>query len=304
MKVDKQTLPIYISVAISLITFGVIWGFGAIALLFIYRILFPVIFLLWIFSFLLLMSKNDLRKIVSPNAITSAFIIYLGTIFISLSRFKTEIAEGSVDINMIGVGLALIAIALGLTTQFKENKEQKVEAVNSLTNSTPELPHEDEGTIDSQALLSIAVVLDEVRRRIDFQFEQIDGLVTKSGIVLGVAGVIFTLLVTNIFGQSNPPPDLFLAKIAMIPIFISLILSFIPIYIMKWDRPPDLNRLRDYYIVKDIGITKLNIIDKCLEAVGNNKKLIDKLFRLIKCSYVFLLVGLALLAVWIGTNIW
>ena len=35
---------------------------------------------------------------------------------------------------------------------------------------------------------SIDIVLDEVRRKLDFQFGQIDGFNTKSGIVLGFAG--------------------------------------------------------------------------------------------------------------------
>ncbi len=155
-----------------------------------------------------------------------------------------------------------------------------------------------------QELPSIDIVLDEVRRKLDFQFEQLDGISTKSGIVIGVAGVIFTLLVTNLLGQSNTISNLYLAKIALIPIFASLVLSFVPIYIIKWDRPPNLNRLRDYYIVKDTENTKLNVIDKCLEAVDDNQKLIDKLFRLIKCTYILLLIGLASLAVWIGIIIW
>lgn len=159
-------------------------------------------------------------------------------------------------------------------------------------------------TMTEQELPSIDVVLDEVRRKLDFQFEQIDGVSTKSGIVLGVAGVIFTLLVTNLLSQSSTISNLFLAKIALIPIFVSLVLSFVPIYIIKWDRPPNLNRLRDYYIVKNIENTKLNVVDKCLEAVDNNQKLISKLFCLIKCSYILLLIGLALLAIWIGMIIW
>ncbi len=64
-----------------------------------------------------------------------------------------------------------------------------------------------------------------------------------------------------------------------------------------------MNRLRDHYIVKDIQATKLNVIDKCLEAIENNKKLTDNLFRLIKYSYILLFIGLIVLAVWIGTNI-
>ena len=153
-------------------------------------------------------------------------------------------------------------------------------------------------------LPSIDIVLEETRRRLDFQFDQLHGLVTKSGIVLGAAGVIFTLLVTHILDQSSIPPNLFLFASTLILIFSSLVLSFVPIYIMKWDRPPNLNRLRDYYIVKDVGTTKLNVIDICLEAVDSNRKLIDKLFCLLKCSHILLLIGLVLLAVWLGISVW
>ncbi len=151
-----------------------------------------------------------------------------------------------------------------------------------------------------QELPSINIVLDEVRRRLDFQFEQLDGLNTKSGIVLGVAGVIFTLLVTNLLDKSSTVDNLILAKIALVPIFASLVISFVPIYIINWDRPPNVERLRSHYIVEDFENTQLNIIDKCLEAIENNEKLLKRLVRLIKCSYFLLLIGLALLAIWIG----
>ncbi|MGD0794704.1 MAG: hypothetical protein ABR958_03810 [Dehalococcoidales bacterium] len=155
-----------------------------------------------------------------------------------------------------------------------------------------------------QELPSIDIVLDEARRRLDFQFEQLDGLNNKSGILLGVAGVIFTLLVTNLLDKSHTADNLVLAKTALVPIFVSLVMSFVPMYIITWDRPPNLDRLRDYYIVQDTEHSKLNVIDECLRAVDKNQKLLDKLFRLIKYSYILLLIGLALLAIWIGTIIW
>jgi hypothetical protein len=145
---------------------------------------------------------------------------------------------------------------------------------------------------------------DEVRRKLDFQFEQLDGLSTKAGIVLGVAGVIFTILVTSLISQPSTIPNLYLAKIALIPIILALVLALISLYILTWDRPPKLDRLRDYYIVKDTKITKLNVIDKCLEGIDKNKKLLDKLFYLVKCSYFLLLIGFVLLAVWVGIIIW
>ncbi len=154
-----------------------------------------------------------------------------------------------------------------------------------------------------QELPSINIVLDEVRRRLDFQFEQLDGLNTKSGIVLGVAGVIFTLLVTNLLDKSSTVDNLILAKIALVPIFASLVISFVPIYIINWDRPPNVERLRSHYIVEDFENTQLNIIDKCLEAIENNEKLLKKLVRLIKCSYFLLLIGLALYAYRVNSHL-
>ena len=66
-----------------------------------------------------------------------------------------------------------------------------------------------------QELPSIDIVLDEARRKLDFQFEQLDGLNTKSGILLGVAGVIFTLLITSVLDKSSSVYNLILAKIAI-----------------------------------------------------------------------------------------
>lgn len=154
-------------------------------------------------------------------------------------------------------------------------------------------------------LPSIGIVLEEVRRRLDVQFDQIDSLITKSGIVLGIAGVIFTLLAVNLLdNKSSTVANSILAQIALIPIFASIVVSFVPIYIIKWRRPPNVERLRWHYIVEDVETTQLNIIDKCLEAIGDNKKLLKSLTCLIKCSYFLLLIGLALLAVWMGMVIW
>jgi hypothetical protein len=163
--------------------------------------------------------------------------------------------------------------------------------------------YESNNVIDTQVLLSIDIVLDEVRRKINFQFEQIDGLVNKSGIILGIDGIIFTILITNLINRSSMASNQFLAEIALVPIFASLTLCFIPILVRRWETPPNINRLRDYYIVKDQVITKISIIDKCLEAIDKNRNLIDKLFFLIKISLGLLFIGLILLAVWIGTNI-
>ena len=287
MKIDREIIPKSF-IAFAILIFVLTWIFG------VGYITIAILLLLGIFA----ISLTGFMKLdVSRRSMALALIGYLGISFISLSKFKEDIANWNVDVNMISAGIALLGIAIALNNLYgeKEVKNNPMESTQSNDNNSD---------ISPQGLPSIDVVLDEVRRKLDFQFEQLDGLRTKSGIVMGIAGVIFTLLITNLLGQSNTAINLTLAKIALVPIFASIILSCVPIYIRKWNRPPKLERLRDYYIATGTEYTKLNVIDKCLEAIDENQKLVNKLFRIIKYSYFLLLIGLVLLAVWVGMTIW
>jgi hypothetical protein len=153
-----------------------------------------------------------------------------------------------------------------------------------------------------QELPSIDIVLDEARRKLAFQFKQIDSLDTKSGIVLGINGVLMALLIPSIIGQSDLP-NLILVKVALIPIFVSLIIAFISIATRRWDSPPQLERLRSYYINQDANDTKLKIIDIMMDAVRKNEKPIEEKICLWRWSYSVLAFGLGLLAVWVITVI-
>lgn len=302
MRVDKQTLPIYISIALSFITFLTIWGFGVKALLII-QIFLPVLIGAWILTLLLVLFVPKLKEVVSFPATTSAFIIYLGVLFISLARFKEEIAKGNIDISVLGVGLALIAIALVLRTQHEEKQINDKDNNRSVENSIIKASDETEETMTKQELPSIDIVLDEVRRTLDFQFEILDGLVTKSGIVLGISGVILALLVTSLIEQSGLA-NLLLVKVAFVPFLLSMIISFISISIGKWDKPPHLKRLRSHYISEPANETKLKIIDIVRDAIEKNDDGIKMRIRLWKSSYFILVIGLALLTVWIGIVVW
>jgi len=153
-------------------------------------------------------------------------------------------------------------------------------------------------------LLSIDIVLDEVRRRLDFQFGQLDGFSTKAGIVLGIAGVVFALLINIWFSLPIGTTGLELMQISLIFIIMALILSFLMIFILRWNRSPNLNRLRDYYIFKDVKETKLNIIDKCMEGIDENQRQIDRLVCILRCAHTLLLVGLLLLVIWVTAIIY
>lgn len=150
-----------------------------------------------------------------------------------------------------------------------------------------------------QQLPSVDIVLDEARRKADFQFQQIDGLDTKSGIVLGINGVILALLVADLIEYPNQP-HIILIEIVLIPILISLVLSFLSIATIKLFAPPKLDTLRSDYINKPANETKLKIIDILSEAISQNAKRIQVKTRLFNFSYIVLAFGIGLLLAWVG----
>lgn len=152
----------------------------------------------------------------------------------------------------------------------------------------------------SNKLPSIDIVLHEARRKLDFQFEQLDGLDMKSGIIIGVSGVVLALLVTNLLSPSNAIPNDSLLRASLISIFASLVISLVSIIIRKWKRPPNIETLRLKYIVKPTDETKLRIIDISMAAADKNKTQIDMRIRLLKCSYGILGAGLGMLAIKVG----
>lgn len=152
-----------------------------------------------------------------------------------------------------------------------------------------------------QSSPSIDIVLDEARRKLDSQIGQLYALDTKSGIILGIAGVILTLLVTTLLGKQDTAVNSSLIKSALAPIFVSLILSFISITIRTYARPPKLERLRSRYISKDTKETKKFLIAALLNGVNNNEKLIGTRMRLVKYSYVALAIGVGILVVWVSS---
>ncbi len=72
----------------------------------------------------------------------------------------------------------------------------------------------------------------------------------------------------------------------------------------KWDKPPQLERLRSHYISEPANETKLKIIDIVRDAIEKNDDGIKMRVRLWKSSYFILAIGLGLLAVWIGMVVW
>ena len=152
----------------------------------------------------------------------------------------------------------------------------------------------------AQELPSIDIVLDEARRTLDFQFEQHEGLDTKSGIILGIAGVVITLVVTASIAIPDLTGSLF-AKIMVgiigVTLLISLILSYSNLRIEKKNKPPELDTLIKDYLSKDSHNTKSKIIGTIQKAVKENDELLKKRVYLYKRSYNILFAGLMVVTI-------
>jgi len=151
-----------------------------------------------------------------------------------------------------------------------------------------------------QEFPSIDIVLDEARRALDFQFKQLDGLDTKSGMMLGIAGVVITLLVSTLIGMPDLNNSLLVKIIGAIigvTLSISLILSYVNLRIGKWNKPPEIDTLIKDYASKDLHTTKCKIVGTIQEAIQKNDKLLEERFFLYKRSYTVLFIGLVMVII-------
>jgi len=143
---------------------------------------------------------------------------------------------------------------------------------------------------------SIDEILNEARRALDFQFDVQDGLDTKSGILLGIAGVVITLMVTALIGTPSLL-DRIMSVIIVFVFFMSLLLSYRNIRIRDWQKPPDIEALIKEYEHEDAHITKCRLAGTIQDAIKKNETILKKRIRLFKYSYNLLFIGLVMLVV-------
>jgi uncharacterized protein YacL len=143
---------------------------------------------------------------------------------------------------------------------------------------------------------SIDEILNEARRALDFQFDVQDGLDTKSGILIGIAGVVITLMVTSLIGTPSLLTRI-IAVIIVLVFFVSLILSYRNIRIRDWQKPPDIDALIKEYEHEDAHTTKCKLTGTIQLAIKKNQTIHEKRIQLYKWSYKILFFGLVLLAI-------
>lgn len=161
-------------------------------------------------------------------------------------------------------------------------------------------------------LPSIDIVLDEVRRRLDFQFELLTSHDFKASIVLGTSSVIIAILLAALSlaqlqwdNLSNVAEYkimlLVMIVISLLTLFISMVLSVLVLWIRNYNRPPCLERLRNHYIAEPLDTTRLQLIDNFIDAIAKNEKTVNRQSNFIKVATVLLSTGLLIficLLVW------
>jgi hypothetical protein len=155
-------------------------------------------------------------------------------------------------------------------------------------------------------LPSINIVFDEVRRRLDFQFELLASHDFKASIVLGTDSVVIAILLaalplaqSQLDNLSNVMEYkillLVMIVISLFTLFGSIILSVIVLWIRNYNRPPSLDRLRHHYIAEPVDATQLQLIDSFMEAIDKNEKTVKRQSSFIKIATVLLIIGLLIL---------
>jgi len=153
------------------------------------------------------------------------------------------------------------------------------------------------------SLPSVHIVLDEVRRRLDFQFELSNSLDFKASIALGTSGLTFALFLAalplaqpHLSNLLHSPADELTASILIVAsfsvLFASTVLSIVVLWIKKYDRPPSLDRLRNHYIAEPVDDTELALIDTFVQSIAVNEKTLKWQANLVKIATALLVGGL------------
>ena len=251
-----------------------------------------------------------MNKIKKSFNISLAFNIITAALGFAVVCFAIIVSNSDAKLGLLAVGIAIITLAFANISDLSGSKDLKEikeilkdiqPKINQLAIGTDE-KKEEKKQPDDRPTPSLDICLEEARRNVDFQMNQIDGLDSKSGIFLGIAGVIFTLLITSLIqtnsSQTILPHSIFI-KIALIPILLSIIAAFIALLLHNYSRPPKLEELWNRYLHSESERTKKDVATKIVAAVKENDNAINQKALWIKTSYFALGVGILALVLWV-----
>jgi hypothetical protein len=125
---------------------------------------------------------------------------------------------------------------------------------------------------DSYPSETLELIHNEVKDRLNTQFQSLDGLNTKASVIIGFVGVIIG-----------------------ISLQLSIFFSFSAYKIKSYRRDPEPRALTEKYLMEDDKTVKKQLIDNFIASFEENKTNIEEKGKYINYSLILLFVGLIVL---------
>jgi hypothetical protein len=137
---------------------------------------------------------------------------------------------------------------------------------------------------------TLELIYNEVKDRLNIQFQSLDGLNTKASVIVGFVGVIIGISL-NLYSDENL--HLFIGS--MLLFLGSAFLSFSAYKIGGYRRDPEPRKLTEKYLREDDKKVKKQLIDNFIQSYEDNKNRIEKKVKYINYSLILLFIGLIVL---------
>lgn len=150
---------------------------------------------------------------------------------------------------------------------------------------------------DPDDLPSLNFVFEQVEKRFEVQWNTLDSLDTKIGLLFGFGGVILAALL-GAYGwlPDMPSIPLFLFFAAIMALVISLVLAFFAYRPRVYDYPPEPRRIREEYVSRPLVQSKLALVDTRVTKFEQNERILRQKARMLSWALGALLIGVCLLA--------
>ena len=137
---------------------------------------------------------------------------------------------------------------------------------------------------------TLELIYNEVKDRLNIQFQSLDGLNTKASIIIGFVGVIIGISL-NLYSDENL--HLFIGS--MLLFLGAAFLSFSAYKVEGYRRDPEPRKLTEKYLREDDKKVKKQLIDNFIQSFEDNKSRIEKKVKYINYSLILLFIGLIVL---------
>ena len=114
---------------------------------------------------------------------------------------------------------------------------------------------------------TLELIYNEVKDRLNTQFQSLDGLNTKASVIIGFVGVIIGISL-NLYSDKNP--HLFIES--MLLLLVAAFLSFFAYKVEGYRRDPKPRKLTEKYLREDDKKVKKQLIDNFIQSYEDNWK--------------------------------